>query len=636
VISKSQFKRLVETNVNSAAACGAATGFLSAIVTLLLTSIISSGQRFRFASTIVGASMPSSAMCLRASRKANYASVWVPIGTPVRLAELLVRLDNVVSKDDNSVWIVNSIVSQSDTLTCNSTSNICTDVAHISYARHPNTFQQHIVSFRYVETSMAASMEAGLSVYTLNLKGEMNLVEGYTYWMTTTHLCWSESKHSVHMSKPISINNGRLYTTSDEWSSLVCNASQIMLFPVRASHEIDWLSIPDRYLYENDQTELVQRRLLAENGIDCASKNYMHSPYLLDCSAQGSCHQEASLPYRRLISSAEMVISIKNSTYARMAVWNTNTLTRIPDLMNPDDAFLISTMRLLLMILAATITYIRSAQESSDSEEMLKRALNRIAPQDNTNTKYSTNRDSYFKDVAMDASIGLVAIITRYLVITILGPRLRNDGNGIIVTSEIFGSVFSTIHFALRNCILKPHKHGESPLTKLGGSMAIIDISCSILVAFSDTPLFQTTTSFSAIGRMLSSILIVVTCSNLAVFGATSCSMIACALPYTPEFSEVEDYTFCKGISWAPKSIYHTKRYRDIVCLSTVLWLLQIGSLFITLSRAFVSPFKFMLTRMSAGSEVVVSLAVVTGMIALGLPMQSKIVREFVSDISTK
>ena len=621
--------------VGPQAARGAAVGYLAAVLTLLLTGSLFLVGRPPLADYVDEVAMPVDyqTTCLRATRHADYTSVWLPVGTPVRNAQLLLRLDSVVGAQNAALNLRSKILTQSVSIQCFNTSR-CIDVIHLETDGPGSQSIRHSsLEFEYV----SSYHDYGLVGYELSLDGEMHLVRGFDYWLTTTHLCWaiggggSGSNSSVQVPSTFTDQRSVYHATtlSGTTGALVVDNTNLLtpepcqsngqtpityLFPVTASRELTWLSMSSRYTYEHGLDALKRRRVSVSLGQMCASTLSLASHTVddtiwIDCRSSG-CQQAPSVTYRTLLGQSNLFLRLPAapSEEAVLVVRKSVTLGRIPDLLDPEDATFISVMRLLLMLLAAAITFIRSSQASSNSVKTMMRSFER-------GCQLPPDRVSLFhwSDVTTNALIGLVAIAARAVVVAFMANAMLEDRMGAIVFAEILGSVVSLAHFALRHGMITDLAI-ELPLTKLGGPMSIVDVACAILLVFSEAPLLATVESFAAVGRLLSALLIVVTCCNLCVFSTAACSMLAGVVEESNEFA------------W----------YSRALALSALLWLAQIVSLSITYGCAFARPFAFVLQRASLGDGQVLTQCVFFGVLCAGLPTGNRVVLSFTQTMNER
>mgnify|MGYP004091364441 CR=1 FL=1 len=144
--------------------------------------------------------------------------------------------------------------------------------------------------------------------------------------------------------------------------------------------------------------------------------------------------------------------------------------------------------------------------------------------------------DSYDDDVCtgwgyeaiFDAFVTLVAIGIRLWVVVLKTPSLFAQRLHYIVAAQVIGVVASFVHFVLRIVVGLSFKSKKPPLKTLGGPQTIFDVISSILLIFSDAPLASTDDSrFSHVGRLIVSLLGIVSVFSASIFGSTTCTYCA-------------------------------------------------------------------------------------------------------------
>lgn len=565
-----------------AAACTYSMGMLSFVVTGLML-VFDFGDT---TSAVASLAIPTTAHCLRIRRSADYVVVLLPIGDPPREAELLFRPDKVV--DEAGVFILGTANSQSIRLNCSAT--LCTDIAILQSEGPMSNARVGVVRYTFV----AHAVDDSVGGSWLGLDGEFSIVRGYTYWLTASHLCWETTNLSTtpdaSLSFPAKTNLGCMITTSSFAGPRECNSSEVKLFPVSAAHERSFLGLSSNYLYEHANERVEERRADAEKGILCGGTS---TAYSRDCLAAGTCHVTPSAPYRRLVSSSFMAIQAHHND-AVVALQPTNTLSRISGLLSVNSVVLIGILRLLLMILAAVVAYVRSSQISSNSVAMLLRAAN--------GTPAEAELPFTMANVLLDAGVGIVAVLARLVVLVAMKDSLSEDGLGVVVVSEAIGVGASVVHFVLRHTMQFDWNY-DVPLTKLGGSMALVDTAMAILVVFADAPVLGNQVAFSGIGRMLGALLICISCLPLAIFAAVAC-----------------------GVTYADIPTQKTAYYEGWWFLAVIAWLLQLMTIGLTLGYCFAGPLAYQLVRTSSGGSTRARLVVFSCAIMTSLPAQHRVV----------
>lgn len=565
------------------AANGAVVGFLLAVTALVITGVVTLGATDGRSETVGGVPIPSGAQCVRASRHANYVSVWLPVGTPLRSTEILLRLDRVADGDVGLV-LSGPSVAQSTTLKCDLVGN-CADAMLLQLDGPKSGLSRVIGNFSYT----SAVQNYDLATYFLHLSGELSLVAGFDYFLTTTHLCWAESSSGDPAVGSVEVNTSGALTATG-LSPPSCSTASAELFPPWAALELRWLALTTRYLYEHAPTVLDERR----EAVECV-EDHMTSPYFLDCTPTG-CRTVPSVTYRRIAASAKLLLQISPDGDSRLLIEKTSTLSRIPDLMSPSRANFIAFLRLLLLLLAAAVTFIRSSQVASSSREIMLRAVRTSRRKPRGCVENHTR-----VEVSIDALIGLASVAARAATVGALSSALLSDGQDRLVAAEFTGCAASLVHLVLRHLLEVDRKY-ETPLVVLGGTQSVIDVACACLLIFSETPFLATRHSFAATGRMLAALMVVTTSLNTAVFATTANALLLAT------------------VTSQESSVYRLMLVGGLVC-----WTFQLISVVITFCTAFVLPFVFQVAREQAGGHTTRAYTVFFGSVATGLPTLNRI-----------
>lgn len=577
-------------------------GYTAAYATFVLSLCIALAPQTPY-DTHAG-KIPASARCLRVSRHANYATAWLPIGSPVRSAELLLRLDQVVPAADahRALQLRSTIVSQSISKECNTTSQTCVDIAQVGRAGSDQT-ENEFIAFDYV----SATGDYSISGTYLNLHGELSLVAGTDYYLTPTLFCWAP--HDASLVPPpgaaaVDGSSGTLLTTSSEGLGPEhCNSSAVHLFPSCAAVETQWLALANRFLYEHAEEALEERRLVVERADSCANGDRTTAPYWLDCAGSlCGCRAAPSVPYRRLGAKSALIITLAGDGTGHLSHAYASTLERIPALMSTDSANWVAILRLILMVFVAGVTFIRASQNTSNTSEIVMRSWRRAHGLRPVQTFWGGG----LMMNAMDAAVGILALGARVAVLISMASTFEEDGQGSLLVSETVGVIISSAHFLLRHSpILKLDQSRETPLMLFGGSMSLLDVTIAMLLAFYEAPVLGVRQSFGSVGRMLAAVLLCVNCINIGIFATTACFATTTASSTTAT-------------------------YRILHAAGGVLWLGQACCTALTLSAAFVVPFSYSLVRAHPGPWASVRYAVAFGFFAASGPVRRATVGEIV------
>lgn len=605
--STSAHRRLVDGSQRTRAGVAAAVAFICGVALALLVGTLALSER--------GVSIPKwvgtgGGYCVRVSRASSYPVAAVAIGSPPRVVRLLVRMDHVVpSTSRHSALVVFAEeLMRSETLRCNEDRN-CTDVAFLT--THTDGSQGLTsIGFTYGNTwSGAWTIEASIGA-----EGTISLVDGYTYELTTTHFCWGKTSEVAAMEgqgvqelqapHPLDLSlteDGRLYLEprtfrdSDQLSDLPavrCNVS-CELFPKPAAYERSWLALSSDFLFEASTPKLDDRRAVVEQGLNCAPPSNEREIYELDCGLDvyAECRHVPSIPFRR-VSQQEVSITIDGNA-SIMSLKRRESLTRIVGVSTVHDAAFSASMRLLVLLIVAFVVFNRAERVSASAFSTVRSALEVAAG------KEKQGRHTWFNALT-DAAIGSLAIVSRMLVLWHQAVVLIDDGSTDVVVWESIAIGASSVHFVLRNLVLKIDLQKEAPLSKLGGSMSLADASVAALISVVQTPMLGASArDFDAVARLFCGVLI-----SLFVFHRLFFSVAACAILATTTASDGR----------------FERSYSVLLWLSCVLWLLQTAAASFSFSRLFVVPQAFSLVRVTKGGPRMTESAVLLAGIALSIP----------------
>ena len=548
------------------------------------------------------------AYCLRASRDSNFATVALSVGTPPRIVRVLVRGDRVLHDTDvPSTTLFADELLRSESLRCG-TGRVCQDVAFLTTGTGA-TQTTHSIQFSY------GSAASG-SYYTeqsVGAEGYMHLMNGTYYEFTNTHLCWTTSESTVAPSDwkhevAIQVDNhtGATKVSSvGSIESLVSTCTRngqidegVELWPFEATNERHWLALSSDFLYEASSSRLEERRSIVERGLGCVD-NYTTGVdvYELDCTLDlyAECRRKPSLPFRRL-SQMRIAIDLRSYDTPTLYAYEELSLTRLAG-SSVSESVLFALTRLFVLLIVAFVVYSRSDRQSTSAYFAISNAIN-IA---NGGTHFGFH--SMFNAVA-DAFIGALAFISRIIVLVVQSNVLVADGNGMVLVSEIVGISASVLHFICRNFVLRTDLSKESPLTKLGGSMAIGDASVAALVSVTVAPLLAASNrDFDAIARLLCGVLVVFFVLPRLWAGTTASALLASTTSRDGGFDTA---------------------YPVVLWFSSVLWATQGVSVGVAVARLFVLPQAYSLSRNVHGDGV--NIIVLVALVTLSLaapPMNS-------------
>lgn len=540
----------------------------------------------------------SNAYCLRASRDSNFATVALSVGTPPRIVRVLVRGDRVLYDTGvPSTTLFADELLRSESLRCGA-GRVCQDVAFLTTGTD-GTQTTHSIQFSYG----SAASGSHYTEQAVGAEGYMHLMNGTYYEFTSTHLCWTTSESTVAPSDwkhevVIEVDNHTGTTTVSSVGSIESPASTctnngptdkgVELWPFEATNERHWLALSSDFLYEASSSRLEERRSIVERGLECVD-NYTTGVdvYELDCTLDlyAECRQKPSLPFRRL-SQMRIAIDLRSHDTPALYAYEELSLTRLAG-SSVSESVLFAFTRLFVLLIVAFVVYSRSDRQSTSAYFAISNAIN-VA-----NGGIHFGFHSIFNAVA-DAFIGALAFVSRTIVLVVQSTVLVADGNGIVLVSEIVGITASALHFICRNFVLRTDLSKESPLTKLGGSMAISDASVAALVSVTVAPLLAASNrDFDAIARLFCGVLVVFFVLPRLWAGATASALLASTTSRDGEFDTA---------------------YPVVLWFSSALWAMQGVSVGVAVARLFVLPQAYSLSRnvYGDGVNIIVLVALVT------------------------
>ena len=281
-------------------------------------------------------------------------------------------------------------------------------------------------------------------------------------------------------------------------------------------------------------------------------------------------------------------------------------------------AFDTSIYRLLVMILAALIMWTRKEDRTHQSDSVLLSCIDMLYHDVETIEELqSLNRETEEEGVEdvegvedaegdflyahvdtplLSRFLGLLAIVARFVVATVMGRRLRADTLGALVVMEQVAASCSLVHWCQLHLMRIFHVSNSDRRPMLGGSSAVIDVACATMVTFAETPLYSSDNNFDDIARLLTAMLITMACVTRTVFSASCCA--AGVLP------SIND----------PHKVQHSLES----WLSLFYWWLQGVQTVFILQQLFVMPFSTALAHRSVQDPALVSLCIYVALVSVG------------------
>jgi hypothetical protein len=543
------------------------------------------------------------AYCARVRRSAAATLVYVPLGTPSRVMKLVLRLDRAFATAASATRIFSDEILRSTTLRCDE-NRTCSDAALLVVDAH-GVQRRLATRFQYEQSSSADVARE----QQIGADGSMSLVAGYTYQLSRTHLCFTNA--SVELSGRGDASTGKIDETTHivDVDSLTaspgvlstvpaasCANRTVELFPHRSLSERGWLALSSDFLFESFSAQLDQRRAVVEQGIGCSEESTSRALYELDCDldAASDCRVVPSVPFRR-VSRADVGVCVGLDGATSVVARNRDALKRLVGASPSQDALFFAIIRLVVLIIVAFVVFNRAERSSTSAHSVISTAFTMASGE-----KHNSHSGHSLVDAMGDAVVGVLAIASRALVIGFQAQVLVDDGHFDVVTWECIGIFASTLHFALRNFVLRTDLKQEAPLTKLGGSMSLADASIAALLSVVTTPLLSAPShDFDAIARLFCAALVA-----LFVVARGAFASAACALLSTTTASDSR----------------YDPAYPFVLALSSVLWLVQASAVAFSLGRFYALPQAISLSRFSPGDERTSAVAVLLGTLILATP----------------
>lgn len=580
--------------------------------------------------TAAGEAIPSDSTCYRAIRKADYVAVEYALGGPTRRTHVLLRLDKVVDDTESSVRIFSERIVESKSLRCDVSNTSCFDTVLLTQGEPNKPLGLFGLQFWYTNPT-SEYYTYGVAKHDLSLSGEMYAARGYRYWITNTHVCVSRNKTasdestdgaleshvaeggqlftngSAIAAMPISLFNRSAVYHSHNHGECESLLGSVALFPVEAAVEAGYLAVVDTTLYEAEPDSVSIRRNIAELGYSCASTLPRYEKelnlYLFDCNNNyAKCRTTPSLPFRRL---ADTEMRARYTADGRAYFWfkHDATLQTLPGLQNTSDAVWTAILKLGMLVLAAAVMWVRSDRATSCARWLFMHCLEiaNCVP----GTKHTTASGS----IAEDAVLGLSAICARFAVAAWRLSDLAFDDQSRVCVTEIVASCVSLASWLLRFWVISPNvvqlingaPDTRGPLTRLGGSMAVVDSSCAVMMAFAEPPLHLSAVSrFDNTARLLTGLLLTLVTLRRAAFGS-ACNAVLFEAHYVG-------------------TVVASDAFAMVLIVAVLMWLVQIAAVAVAGADLVATPLAFSVTRGVLGDDTIVGPVIFLAVLCASLP----------------
>jgi hypothetical protein len=606
----------------------------------VITGVVLTSMPPSLRTEVAGQNIPADAKCYRANRNADYVTVEYALGGPMRRVQVLLRLDKVVGDLDNSVRLFGDRVIESRSMQCDSGNASCFDTVLLTDGNPNRPLRSFGIQFGYTNPTVEREKGQVASAY-LRLSGEMYAARGYRYYLTNTHLCVSRDASATvgDTSNALSAHtndDGYVLTSAENIASMPtsllghaavsqahlrseCAAAlkEVYIWPHEAASEIMYLAITDPTIYEAEPDAVVHRRQIVELGYPCASSlnRYEHSfnLYNFDCNnAYAACALTPTLPFRRVATySLRAHYTLTNDVYYWLE--KDVSLQMLPGIGNQGDAVRFAIVKLSVLILAAAVMWVRSDRATSASHWLYSHCIR------HANCVKTSNHHTPNRSVIEDALLGLMACCSRAGVVLWRWDSLTSVDQSRVCITELAAAMFSLISWVFRFWVISPNLpefvrgavDERGPLTRLGGSMAIVDASCAVILAFAEAPMHISSSRFDDTARLLGGLVVAIVTLNRCLF-AIACNAII-----------LESHHKGRMVS--------NHKYTALLMTSIVMWTGQTVSISVVLSDLVASPMAFQLSRSITGDASLIGVVLFLALVCVSLPRLMHTVVKLVS-----
>jgi hypothetical protein len=609
----------------------AGTVFVGAVATYLAVGLVCIHLAPEATTDLGKRALPAGTTCLRVTRHTNYATADIAMGSPPRLLNVLLRLDIVKQSNATALRLFSNRVTESASVACEA--NTCTDVAFVHPSGPSSDQVQNVIRFEYGTTSGTA--------VTIGLDGELTLKRGHDYYLTATHICWGPSvpiadsdpeyafqasvQNDVLVADALLLSHNLVFkgspaSVAGTGDTCETGVQEVRLFPGAAGDEAVWLGLASKRAYGVTPAGVEDRRTVVEVGTQCAATHSSYqranSLYQLDCTNRYlTCENYPSLPYRRAASANLMLHIGDGQEQPLVYASGDERLVSLPQLGETGYALGLSLLKLSLMTLAAAVTWIRAAKSMSSVDRLFMHCVRM------THCPGLIPRTLDAAVVFEDALIGLIAVVARLGVSVWRLSGLWDDGQGRAAIAQIVAAGLSLGQLLVRYLMLK--RECETPLTKLGGSTALVDATCAVMMGFAEPPLLVGAIGrFDPTARLLTAMLVSTMTLQRCLFATACCALLfATASEDVQKPAVVPPPLFIAPGEQPPRGgSGFDFAYVPIIFFGLVAWILQTASVAILMADVFCVPLAYSMTRSFACGWQEVAMAIFTATAAAGLP----------------
>ena len=620
--------------------------------------------------------IPTGTTCLRVTRHTSYTTVDLPFGTPITMLNVLLRLDAVnTGGQAANTRLFSARIGESQSVVCDA--SVCSDVV-LLHAGGPNGGQSKMVmKFLYTNPTTEKLMYGTAS--TIGLDGEMSLEVGHDYYLTATHLCWKDVGNSTTAhgdaeadatgdgGVPARVIGGLLRTNASDLvvstvmkgtpvgqaqmdgtctNTSLGGVGELLLFPSAAANEAGWLGLASSRVYQTSPDGVDDRRAVVEIGTTCAgshpSYSRAYSLYQLDClSVYTPCETFPTVPFRR-VADTQLRFHISRDEGHQAYVWAVKDprLATLPKLNSDESGMWLSVLKLSLMTLAAAVTWVRAAKSTSSHDRLFMFCVR-------TSRCHMGTGENIDKIVVFeDAAIGFAAWAARMGVSIWRIASLWNDGLLRAPVAQLVASFLSCAQWVIRYWVLE--SRCEAPLTKLGGSTALIDATCAVMLGFAEPPLLVSSSGrFDPTARLLTALLITTMTLQRCLFATACCGLLWAVAREDSMHLETPPMRMLAGgargqvgqvgqVGLTQHVPHFGREYGPLLFFASVAWVLQTCSISILLTDVFCTPLAYSMSRMVEGHWAELSMAIFFAVTAASLPQMMRTAQRVAEDAVAK
>ena len=436
--------------------------------------------------------------------------------------------------DESGVHIYSNRAQWSSTMRCGNTSatmESCSDVVIMSDRQHRVRTISHFRLSNRGDISTVA--------YALGLDGTFVLGEDGGYVIGSHRMCHRpsltcEAIPSDYDHLAVTWANGHPQTsiehmTNGLWRETAVARAQcsdtVDLFPVELMAPERLMSLSTSRMLENTNFNRIYETY--ELGFDatneCFTKvslNPMAHRVIRDaCHLNAHCRATVSVSYTHL-ATAELMIVRDNRTGC-IGARHDISLEEITYVAPYWHTMNLAWLRLFLMLFAAAIVYVRSSDVSVKVDTIFVRCIRTI----------DDGKVTHVQSITLErAVLALIAAFTRFILPLLRWRVLAADGLHRVLTTELVAGGASIAHWTLLHVDCSARRLNifvfETVPLFLGGSSAVIDVSCATMLAFTNAPLCGGTSTFDAVVRMLTTVLIALVCTSRCLFSISCAGLV--------------------------------------------------------------------------------------------------------------